>query len=194
MVRITACEISRLHFYGSRNTLVALGAILKTSQLQARVREEVTTAHHLKDNELLDELTILPVSTTIHLYSQKAQFSRAISMGGTALLLKPVPYFVHDMTYQAVLKHLGITADTAEERVQALLKMPAAEIGAKLPPGLPLFPAIDNDLIPAPAEFSGIADPESPALPGRTWCKALFIGDNQLDVRFGYYPSHDIHS
>lgn len=107
-------------------------------------------------------------------------------MGGTALLMKPLPLFVHEMTYQAVLQSLGITATTAAERVQALLAVPIEEMMSKLPNGLPLQPAVDGDIIPIPAAFKDIGNLESSVVPGKQWCKALLIGDNQLDVRLEY--------
>lgn len=81
-----------------------------------------------------------------------------------------------------VLGHLGIVVKTPEERVHALLTMPVTEILSKLPPGLPLFPAIDGDIISVPTTYQDVVDLGTSNIPGKHWCKSLLIGDNQLDV------------
>jgi hypothetical protein len=55
------------------------------------------------------------VSTTLHHYNKKPQFARGFSFGGTGLLLKPLPPFVHEMTYQTVLENLGINSLSPKE-------------------------------------------------------------------------------
>lgn len=121
------------------------------------------------------------VSTTLHLYNPEPQFARAISFGGTGLLLKPLPPFVHEMTYKTVLGNLGISELSPEDRVKALLTMPINDILSKVPPGLPLFPVIDGTTIPGAPTFTDISSKTS-SLPGKKWCEGLLIGDNELDV------------
>ena len=96
--------------------------------------------------------------------------------------MKPLPPFVYEMTYKTVLENLGITATSPEERVSALLAIPAEDILTKLPPGLPLHPVLDGDLVPVEPTFKDIADKQSSTMPGKHWCNSLFIGDNQMDV------------
>lgn len=105
-------------------------------------------------------------------------------MGGTALLMKPLPPAVHEMTYRTVLEKLGITATSAQERVEALLNVSVGDILAKLPPWLPLHPIIDGDIIPTTTLFNDIVNKQTLSMPGKRWCKSLLIGDNQQDVCF----------
>lgn len=116
------------------------------------------------------------------MYSKTPQFARAISMGGTTLLMKPLPTFVHEMTYKTVVEALGLSAKTPEERISILKKTPAEELLSRLPPGLPLQPVMDGDFIPTAATFKDVADLHSATMPGKSWCKGLLIGNNQLDV------------
>ncbi|KAL3426702.1 carboxylesterase [Phlyctema vagabunda] len=122
------------------------------------------------------------ISTTLHLYSKQPQFTRAISFGGTGLLMKPLPAFIHENTYTTVLEVLGIIATSAEDRVAALLATPAEDFLTKLPPGLPLHPYVDGDIIPVPVTFADISDPSTSVVPGKQWCRDLLIGDNELDA------------
>ncbi|KAJ4345460.1 uncharacterized protein N0V89_011591 [Didymosphaeria variabile] len=86
--------------------------------------------------------------------------------------------------YSKIIEAFGLKDKSPEERVQALLTLPMDDLWQKVPPGTPLIPAIDNELVPGVATFPGVSsqseDPKFP-LPGRKWCSALMIGDSQLD-------------
>jgi hypothetical protein len=53
---------------------------------------------------------------------------------------------------------------------------------SKFPPGTPLHPVVDGDIIPTGATFRDIVDRQSSSIPGKHWCKSLLIGDNPMDV------------
>lgn len=46
------------------------------------------------------------VSATLHLQSTKQLFQQLVSLGGTSLLMKPLPLFVADISYSTVLQRL----------------------------------------------------------------------------------------
>lgn len=121
------------------------------------------------------------VSATHHLHSEEPLFTRLMSLGGTSLLMKPLPSFVYEATYKTVMENLGLGSASASERVKALLEISPDELLAKTPPSLPLFPVCDGDLIPVHNSFEDIAS-QKQTLPGKLWCKSILIGDCQFDV------------
>jgi len=56
------------------------------------------------------------------------------------------------------------------------------DIYTKLPPSIAFMPMIDGDVIKAAATYDDIGDPKSSAIPGKSWLKALMIGDCQFEV------------
>ena len=101
------------------------------------------------------------------------------------LLFKPLPEAVTEDTYQKVVDALGLADKSPEERIKALLTISAHDLWLKIPPGTPLIPAIDNDIIPGVPTFPSVSsqsdDPQFP-IPGRKWCAGLMIGESKLDV------------
>lgn len=108
-------------------------------------------------------------------------------MSGTSLLMKPLPELVAESTYLAVVKVLGLENLSPADRVTAMLSMPI-DVYSKIPGTFPLAPIIDDDLIPCIVSFDQISTRNNnAALPGKSWCESLLIGDCKFDVsRNGY--------
>ena len=109
-------------------------------------------------------------------------------MGGTALLMKPLPPFVADFAYKSVLQKLDIDGSlTSREQLDKLMSISTEDILAKVTPDVPLFPIIDGDVITSPAEFSPFESPSKlpKSWPGVEWCKRVMLGDCQFDVSPG---------
>lgn len=105
-------------------------------------------------------------------------------MGGTNLLLKPLPQAVNEQVYEKVLHLLNLHDLPAQDRVKALETMPAEKILASLPPEIPFLPSSGGDLDLPTNNYEEIYRGESGSLmhPGKSWCKQIMIGDCQMDV------------
>ena len=125
------------------------------------------------------------VAVTMFLTSKEPLMKRCLSTGGAVLLFKPLQPEVTEFAYQKVIEAFGLVDKSPEDRIKALLSMPADELWQKAPAGAPLIPSVDGDTVPGAAGFATVAsqadDPTFP-LPGRKWCSALMIGESQLDV------------
>ncbi|KAF2442415.1 alpha/beta-hydrolase [Karstenula rhodostoma CBS 690.94] len=123
-------------------------------------------------------------SVLILLTSKEPLVKRVLSTGGAVLLFKPIPEAVTEMAYSKIIEAFGLKNKSPEERIQALLSLPVDDLWQKVPPGTPLTPSIDNEIVPGVATFPGVSsqseDPQFP-LPGRNWCSAVMIGDSKLD-------------
>ena len=86
------------------------------------------------------------VSTTLHLQSETTLFQRAVLMGGTDLLLKPLPDFVTEGAYSTIVKRLGLDGLTPSERVDALVKMESSKVLQNVLPSDPLLPSKGSEL------------------------------------------------
>jgi hypothetical protein len=107
-------------------------------------------------------------------------------MSGTSLMLQPLPPFLPEIVYSAVIKSLDAGELSIQERIKMLLDLPNDKLAILVPPGLPLLPVVDNDLIPGNLNFAQVSSKETPSvsLPGRTWCEEVLVGDCQFDVSF----------
>lgn len=126
------------------------------------------------------------VSSTMLLLSEEPLMKRCMSTGGAVLLFKPLPSVVAESTYQGVIKALGLSDKSPEDRIKSLLTVPADELWQKLPPGSPLTPVADGDTVPGIPNFVNVANPDTEpgfSIPGRKWCAGLMIGESQFDVR-----------
>lgn len=105
-------------------------------------------------------------------------------MGGTNLLMKPLPESVNEQNYEKVLHLLNLYHLPAQDRVKALHDMPVENILAALPPGLPFLPTSGGDLDLPVNNFEETYLGESQGImhPGKSWCKEIMIGDCQMDV------------
>lgn len=136
------------------------------------------------------------MSGTLHLHSDVPLFERLVSMGGTNLLMKPLPECVNEQNYGKVLDLLDLRDLPAEIRVKALRDIPAEDILAVLPPDLVFLPTPGDDLDLPINTFEEIYLGESQGIlhPGKLWCKQIMIGDCQMDVShvfsFKTYQGH----
>lgn len=118
-------------------------------------------------------------------------------MGGTDLLMKPLPDFVTEGAYQTIVKRLGLDGLSPSERVEALVQMESGKVLQNVLPSDPLMPSIGSELSLVAhtyeAIYQGVQGPLK--LPGRSWCKQIMVGDCQMDVGIIYpllaqKPSH----
>jgi hypothetical protein len=119
------------------------------------------------------------------LCSKEPLMKRCLSTGGAVLLFKPIPEFVAESAYQKVIEAFGLADKSPEERVEALLSIPADDMWQKVPPGTLLLPSVDGDTISGSPDFVTVSSKEDSSvfmMPGRKWCKALMIGESKLDV------------
>jgi hypothetical protein len=125
------------------------------------------------------------VAVTLHFYSQEPLFNQAICIGGTHLMMPPVPQEVQEHVYRSVVDTLQLGDLSPEERINHLLTIPAKDIYSKFGFGLPLLPAVDSQLFTHVESFAQIVKKDEDAqkrMPGKVWCKSLLIGDAQFDV------------
>ncbi|KAJ5950821.1 carboxylesterase [Penicillium vulpinum] len=123
------------------------------------------------------------VSGTHHLHSKVPLFTRLVSMGGTNLLIKPVPEIVNEQTYGQSLQLLNLQDLPAEGRVKALEALPAEKILASLVPDMAFIPSSGGDLNLPTNNFEELylGQSEGTTHPGKSWCKEIMIGDCQMD-------------
>jgi hypothetical protein len=103
-------------------------------------------------------------------------------MSGTYFLTQPLPYEAHEQNYQKAISALGLSDAGPEDRVKALLEMPAEEIISRLPPSILAVPAVDGDIAPSAPSRTETARSNSNEPRGKYWCHELMIGDAQMDV------------
>ncbi|KAK5054420.1 hypothetical protein LTR84_001310 [Exophiala bonariae] len=122
------------------------------------------------------------VAGTLHLQSEERLFTRLVSLGGTSLLMKPLPPFVADYAYKRVADALDLGSMDAGERVKGLLEIPAEELLAKCTPDIPLLPVLDSPLLTSNVTHADWRNGRARGrLPGLTWCESLLIGDCGFD-------------
>ncbi|KAL4963609.1 putative carboxylesterase [Aspergillus stella-maris] len=122
-------------------------------------------------------------SVTYHLNSAEPLFKRAIAMSGSYFLSQPLPYEAHEQNYQKAIVALGLSdTGSPQQRIEALLEMPAADIVAKLPPSVLAVPAIDGEIMPAAPSHAQAGSTASDVPVGKNWCEELMVGDAQIDA------------
>ena len=100
-------------------------------------------------------------------------------MSGTILLMPPMPPQFAEQQYARAMGILGLESTSPEDRVKALLSLPASELTQKLM-SIPNMPVVDGDLCPTSFTFESVASGKT-TLPGAEWCEAAIIGDCQFD-------------
>ena len=113
-------------------------------------------------------------------------------MGGTSLLMKPLPPFVAEPTYQAVLSNLGIDASLSpQDQLEKLLSTSSDDILSKIGSDVPLLPVLDGDVITSSPNFKQFESPSElrGILPGARWCRRVMLGDCQHDVSLSQFAS-----
>lgn len=96
-------------------------------------------------------------------------------------MLKPLPVPVTEMSYDMIMKELGLENAPVEERIQRLLTISPDELVTRTPLTVPLIPFVDGDIVPTMVSFKHL-EHDSLNVPGRQWCSELMIGDCQHDV------------
>ncbi|KAI9053702.1 hypothetical protein LZ554_002655 [Drepanopeziza brunnea f. sp. 'monogermtubi'] len=115
----------------------------------------------------------------IEMFGPERPFQQVVSMAGTPAMLRPFPAFVADSIYGTVVGILGLGHLSGKERVDAILKLSAAEILEKLPPGLPFMPVLDPTTLKNEVSFARILSGN-----GLSHCRdvALLIGNLDMDA------------
>ncbi|KAK5320495.1 hypothetical protein LTR93_006707 [Exophiala xenobiotica] len=124
------------------------------------------------------------VSCTLHLQSQQPLFKQMMAMGGSSLLMKPLPVAVAEYAYSRVLGAVGIDISLSlEEKLKALLETPVETFLNNIGPDVPLLPVHDEEYIKYPSSFAQWAQPDLQAqIPGLRWCDCVMVGDCQFDA------------
>lgn len=136
----------------------------------------------------LERIVDMQVASVMYqLSSAQALFKHAIVMSGNYFLIPPLPLAQHEDNYGRAIAALGLDSASTEERIHSLLEAPGQEIISRLAQSVIAAPAVDNDLITDFPTFADLADPTVDVPLGRKWCKALMIGDAQMDVSAGQY-------
>ncbi|KAJ5967319.1 hypothetical protein N7501_003567 [Penicillium viridicatum] len=133
------------------------------------------------ENVTLAGMSAGGASVTYHLHSDEPLFKRAIVMSGTFLLVRALPYEVHEKNYLRAIEALGLTNVTTEARIQALLETPGHEIISKISDTALTAPAIDGDMVLPGMTFADVEKCRSDVPRGKAWCRELMIGDAQTD-------------
>ncbi|KAH4057476.1 hypothetical protein HBI24_137270 [Parastagonospora nodorum] len=135
------------------------------------------------------------LSVTMFLCSKEPIMKRCLSTGGAVLLFAPLPLEAAEASYNTIVKALGLSDKSPEERIQALLSIPQDDLWQKVPMGAPLLPTIDGGVtVPGSPDFvtiSSLEDSERFPMPGRKWCESLMIGESKLDANILAYMGMD---
>ncbi|KAH6703175.1 Alpha/Beta hydrolase protein [Leptodontidium sp. MPI-SDFR-AT-0119] len=130
------------------------------------------------------------ISCFLHLESDKPLFNRMLAMGGTPLLLKPVPITFASGIYDIAIERLGLAkSSTADQRTNALKE---ANIDALVAAAenIPMLPIIDGEFVKSPATFSEWSF-QNTSMPGTKWCESIIMGDCEMDSSILFYMLHD---
>ncbi|KAJ6040854.1 uncharacterized protein N7446_003830 [Penicillium canescens] len=123
------------------------------------------------------------VSATTQLQSEIPLFRRMVCLGGTNLLMQPLPDVVSEKTYQEVIGRLGLTQLEPSARVKALVQTPTKDLLSEISPKDPLQPTLGGDLGIKSRTYAEIYEGSSELdLPGREWCEEIMVGDSQMDA------------
>jgi len=122
------------------------------------------------------------VSTGYLLCSDNPIAKRLICLGGAPPLLGQLSIEIADSVAQSVHKCLGVDSAKPSEIVSDLLKISPDEIVELLPPGLPLIPVIDGDVIPTDIKLSTLITQDPNVFPGSRKIESILLGDSKLDA------------
>jgi hypothetical protein len=128
------------------------------------------------------------------LCSKQPIMKRCLSTGGATLLFAPLPLEAAESSYKAITSALGLADKSPSDRIHALLSLPQDDLWQKLPPGAPLLPTVDGEIVPGHPDFvtvSSLEDSAKFSMPGRKWCEALMIGESKLDANILAYMGLD---
>ncbi|KAK6357771.1 hypothetical protein TWF718_002077 [Orbilia javanica] len=118
---------------------------------------------------------------TTLLWQEEPLFNKLIAMGGSCCLIPPAPLEAHDSIYEKAMGLLGLLEEPFEKQQEALRTMPFEELVGKTFQVVPALPAIDRIFLPKAHGIFCLSDPEDLSIPGKTWCKAMVLGDSKDD-------------
>lgn len=107
------------------------------------------------------------------------------------MMMKPSSPEVADQKFEAIMHSLGLSHIEPGERIKALKNIPANKLVQLTPALTSLGAVIDQDTIPCAPFFATLGDDEKLPLPGRHWCKRLYMVDSQVDVRCCFLARRD---
>ena len=79
---------------------------------------------------------------------------------------------------------LGLAEEPFDKQQEALRTIPVEELVEKTFQVVPALPAVDRIFLPKAHGIFCVSDPEDLSIPGKTWCKAMILGDSKDDVSF----------
>jgi hypothetical protein len=143
-------------------------------------------------------------SCTLHLQSTEPLFKRIMSMGGTGLLMSPLPEEEADRRYEVACQSASLGELSLLDRIQVRLSLPPyfepqcgcssstrkafcnpadfnlSQQLSKAPTLFPPTPVVDKDLPLAAHTFKEFHS-NSVKLPAYQWCESMLIGDCAFD-------------
>ncbi|CAK7218971.1 hypothetical protein SEUCBS140593_003735 [Sporothrix eucalyptigena] len=127
------------------------------------------------------------VSTGYLLLDEKPVSRRLIFLGGTPPLMGQLPLPVADDVAQGVLATLGHAGIASEDVTKTLLSAPIEDFWTRIPPGFPIFPVIDGDIIPKEVTLASLADQSPSIFPGAKHVESILLVNSKLDASIMAY-------
>ncbi|KAK8164523.1 Alpha/Beta hydrolase protein [Phyllosticta citrichinensis] len=138
------------------------------------------------DNVTLMGQSAGAISTVYQLNSSEPLFKRAIPLGGSPLLLKPLSPEIAEANYRAVISAFGLADLPPAERLDRLRTLPPVELLTKVPPSVFLGPVVDGETVREAHDFDQLKE-QVERMPGAQWCRELLLGCCSLDVSIFAY-------
>ncbi|CAK7236636.1 hypothetical protein SBRCBS47491_009705 [Sporothrix bragantina] len=127
------------------------------------------------------------VSAGYLLLDEKPVPRRLICLGGTPPLMGQLPLSVADGVAQGVLASLGHAGISSEDVTKTLLHTPVEDFWTRIPPGFPIFPVIDGEIIPNEITLASLADQSPSMFPGAKHVESIFVVNSKLDASIMAY-------
>ncbi|KAK8236101.1 Alpha/Beta hydrolase protein [Phyllosticta capitalensis] len=138
------------------------------------------------DNVTLMGQSAGAISTIYQLNSSEPLFKRAIPLGGSPLLLRPMSSETAEASYRAVISAFGLADLPPAERLDRLRTLPPVELLTKIPPSVQMGPVVDGETVLEAHDFDQLKE-QVERMPGAKWCRELLIGCCALDVSIFAY-------
>jgi len=107
-------------------------------------------------------------------------------MGGTNLLMPPIPPQAANSVYSQITERLGLGDLSPSDRVAAITQTPTDVLLSVVHPGDTLHPVLDESSGGWVKKYSFKEIYEGNLgyhrMPGKEWCHEVMIGDCQMDV------------
>ncbi|KAL1887618.1 hypothetical protein Sste5346_010119 [Sporothrix stenoceras] len=127
------------------------------------------------------------VSTGYLLLDENPAPRRLILLGGTPPLMGQLPVPVADGVAQDVLVSLGCAGIATEDVTKVLLDTPKEDFWVRIPPGYPIFPVIDGDIIRKEVTLASLADQSASVFPGANHVESILVVNSKLDASIMAY-------